>query len=64
MMDTYVSMDDTYKGAGSGAGAGFGGGDPTAAARAIADVHDGAIFSVVTGTLQIFAWVHFPSFLF
>ena len=43
-MGTYVSMADTYTGAGSGAGAGFGAGDPLAAARAVADVRGGAIF--------------------
>ena len=54
MMGTYVSMADTYTGAGSGAGAGFGAGDPSSAARAVTDVSGGAIFSVVAGTLQIF----------
>ena len=54
MMGTYVSMADTYTGAGSGACAGFGAGYPLAAMRAFADVRGGDIFSVVAGTLQIF----------
>ena len=54
MMGTYVSMADTYTGAGSGAGAGFGAGDPPAAVRAVADVCGGAIFAVVTRTVRIF----------
>ena len=54
MMGTYVSMADTYTGAGSGAGAGFGAGDPPTAVRAIADVRGRAIFAVVAGTLRIF----------
>ena len=54
MMGTYVSMADTYTGAGSGAGAGFGAGDLPAAARAVADVRGGAIFAAVAGTLRIF----------
>ena len=54
MMDTYVSMADTYTGADSGAGAGFGAGDPLAAARAVADVRGRAIFALVAGTVRIF----------
>ena len=54
MMGTYVSMVDTYAGAGSGAVAGFGAGGPTAAARAVADVHGVAIFAVVARTVRIF----------
>ena len=54
MMGTYVSMAYTYIGAGSGAAAGFGAGDPPAAARAVADVRGGAIFSVVARTVRIF----------
>ena len=54
MMGTYVSMTDTYTGAGSGGGAGFGEGYPLAATRAVADVLGGAIFYVVAGTLHIF----------
>ena len=54
MMGTYVSMADTYTGAGSVAGAEFGAGDPPAAAHVIADVFGRAIFAVVAGTLQIF----------
>ena len=54
MMGTYVSMADTYTGAGSSEGAGFGAGDPPAAARAVADVCGGAIFAVVAGTVWIF----------
>ena len=53
-MGTYVSMADTYTGAGSGFGAGFGAGDPPAAARAVADVRGGAIFAVVARTVRIF----------
>ena len=62
-MGTYVSMDGTYTGAGSGLGAVFGAGDLPAAARAVADVRCGAIFSVVTGTLRIFrvGSLHFVS---
>ena len=54
MTGTYMSMADTYTGAGSGAESGFGAGDPQAAVRAVADVCGGAIFAVVAGTLQIF----------
>ena len=54
IMGTYVSMADTYTVAGSSAGARFGAGDPSAAARAIADVRGGAIFAVVAGTVRIF----------
>ena len=54
MMGTYVSMADTYTGAGSGAGAGFGVGYSPAAARTVVDVRGGAIFAVVAGTLRIF----------
>ena len=54
MMDTYVSMADTYTGAGSGAGAGFSAGDPPATVRAIADVRGGAIFALVAGTVRVF----------
>ena len=54
MMGTYVSMADTYTGAGSGAGAWFGASDMPAAARAVADVCGVAIFYVVAGTLHIF----------
>ena len=55
-----MSMADTYTGTGSGAGAGFGAGDPPAAARAVTDVHCGAIFAVVTGTLRIFGGGSLP----
>ena len=54
MMGTYVSMADTYTGAGSDAGAGFGAGDPPAAARAVLDVCGGDIFAVVAGTVRTF----------
>ena len=54
MMGTYVSMADTYTGAGSSKGAGFSAGDPPAAARAVAGVCGGDIFAVVAGTLRIF----------
>ena len=54
MMGTYVSMADTYTGAGSGAGAGFSAGDLPAAARAVADVCGGAIFAAVAATVRIF----------
>ena len=61
-MGTYVSMADTYTGAGSGFGAGFGAGDPPAAARAVADVRGGAIFAIVAGTVQIFRLGSLPVF--
>ena len=64
MMGTYVSMADTYMGAGSGAVAGFCASGPTAAARADADVRGGAIFALVARTVRIFVWVTFPSSLF
>ena len=60
MMGTYVSMADTYTGAGSSVGAGFGVGDPPAAARAVADVCGGAIFAVVAGTLRVFRMGSLP----
>ena len=44
MMGTYVSMADTYTGAGSGAGSEFSAGGPPAAARAVVDVCGGDIF--------------------
>ena len=54
MIGTYVSMADIYTGARSGAGDGFCAGDLLAAVRAVVDVHDGAIFAVVDGTVRIF----------
>ena len=54
IMGTYVSMADTYTGAGSGVGAGFGVGDPPAVAHAVADVRGGAFFAVVAGNLRTF----------
>ena len=54
MMGTYVSMADTYMGAGSSAVAGFDAGVPTAAARTVADVCGGAIFAIVSRTVRIF----------
>ena len=54
MMGTYVSMADTYTGAGSGAVSRFGAGGPTAAACAVADVCGGAIFAVFARTVRIF----------
>ena len=60
MMGTYVSMSDTYTGAGSGTGAGFGAGDPPAATRAVADLRGGAIFAVVAGTVRIFRFGSLP----
>ena len=62
MMGTYVSMDDTYTGAGSGAGTGLDAGDPPATVRAVVDVRGRAIFAVVAGTLRIFRVGSLPLF--
>ena len=44
MVGTYLSMANTYTGAGSGAGAVFGAGDSLVAARAVVDVCGGPFF--------------------
>ena len=50
----YMSMADTYTGAGSGAVCGCVSGGLTAAARTVTDVHGGAIFAVGARTVRIF----------